>query len=188
MASLTIPILQKNIAETQYKTAWKKEYSSISNAFNLILADNAGTIKNVCPKVSWILDSTCIMNLFIEKMRVQKKCSDSYGCWHTNPLPKDLSGNDVGSSGNSYPSMILQDGTLMKFHAGTADCTTGAAFTCINIVLDTNGFKLPNTLGKDIFQIVVKENKLIFPFGTADCKLDPPSGAGYGCAVKYLID
>lgn len=197
VAAMTIPTLINELQYMEYKQAWKKEYAAINNAFKLILAENGGTLKYACPLVSWVDDSIAIRQLFLDHLNVQKSCNNSTTgeCWHTSPLPKNLNGTDQLLNGSSYPSSILNDGALLKFHAGRSDCSFsglvyGYSFQnqCINIAVDVNGFKKPNVIGKDIFQVSVFADK-ITPFGiVSDCKLFPPSDFGFGCATKYLFD
>ena len=53
--------------------------------------------------------------------------------------------------------------------------------------MDINGFKPPNTIGRDIYLMILTKDRLlpvgITGDGANDCN---SSGAGYGCAAKFL--
>jgi prepilin-type N-terminal cleavage/methylation domain-containing protein len=201
IASIVIPGLIADTQQAEFKTAWKKEYANLSQAFNSILADNGGTFKNVCPFVGWQEDSDCIMNTFKPYFSISKYClytaASADDCWHAH-LPS-AKVHQLGGAGeifwdNNYPAMILNDGTLLYFWGGKADCSLNdPPFNnqCIHLSVDVNGFKAPNTVGKDIFIVHIFANR-IAPYGVQgdgyenDCNTNPASGAGYGCSAKYL--
>lgn len=114
--------------------------------------------------------------------------------WHKNDQwynkkkePQRING------GYFYRTILLADGTLLNFN-------------CVgNMLIDVNGYKGPNTIGRDIFYIQISENKLIPEFfnlkgvnycagayGVAitkdnyvdDCK----NGSGYGCSPLFILE
>lgn len=194
VAAVTISIV-KNIQEQTYIQAWKKEYSSISQAYSQILAENGGSIKNLYPSVDFQADSVTLLNLFKDKMKVIKFCDTTsrtvFNCWH--PVENDAEavhdklGNKAGfwDVGNQYPAMILQDGALVHLMAARPDCG-GAVQACGGIVIDTNGKKGPNIMGKDVFWLYILGNKFA-PMGSKDVNLfGSCDTTGYGCAAEYL--
>ena len=56
---------------------------------------------------------------------------------------------------------------------------------CGRIRVDVNGFKSPNTVGRDIFDIFILENKIV-PKGTDLDTSQCPADHGWGCAGKIL--
>jgi len=67
----------------------------------------------------------------------------------------------------------------------------GSTNRCALIWVDLNGAKKPNTIGRDLFFFVIKENGL-YPNGCDDdryCDANSTTGnfgKGYGCACKVL--
>jgi hypothetical protein len=199
---MVIPGLLNQTNDNELKTAWKKEFAVLSQDFALILNDKAGSIKNSCPSVDWLPDTECLTNEFISKLAVRKYCpsinGNSRDCWfiHAPAIETHQMGGTadyvVWSPG--YPAIVLNDGALVSFFGGKSDCSVvGGHFSneCLQIAVDVNGFKGPNIIGKDIFAIHVREDKLV-PYGVNDgyqndCNSNPPSGTGYGCAAQYLL-
>jgi len=69
----------------------------------------------------------------------------------------------------------------------THDCQVGTA-DCADIFIDVNGFKPPNTVGKDIFGIRVSDTR-VMPYGTAGDEFVGTcvaTGTGYGCSAEDL--
>lgn len=192
VAVLTIPTLINNIQDEQYKAAWKKTYSMFANATQKIVSDNGGSIKDI------ITESDDTMKvLYEENLIVSSKCDDptSNGkCWHNNgtwtllnkSAPTDTMAGEIwfigGTAGN-----ILSDGTLVRYMSFDK-CTQHTANNCGYIMVDVNGFKKPNVVGKDIYAMHLTPTKL-YPFGSnADGNEDTCTATtnGFGCAAEYL--
>lgn len=203
VAALGIPALMNSTNDAELKAAWKKEFSTFSQVTTQIASENGGSLKNACTHVGFVADSQCLMNLFKDHLNVQKYCLSVGGtfrdCWFKS-TPSIESHQMDGTSdyvvwSPGYPGMILNDGTLVVFYGGNASCTGISRIDneCVMAVLDINGFKLPNVIGKDIFTIHIYDNK-IEPGGAQntdysnDCSPNPPSGTGYGCAAQYLYN
>lgn len=164
VATMTIPTLMKNIQDTQYKQAWKKEFSVLYNATMRIMNDNGGTMENICSSV----DQVCFRNAYTDKyLKVIKTCDSnaSYGnCWdYTN------SNDHKGTWGGNSSGAILNDGAFLMFSYSDVTCSNAAFGTnisrCGNIFIDTNGFKGPNLIGKDIHCVIIAKNSII-PLGS----------------------
>lgn len=215
VAALTIPTLINNIQDKAYITAWKKEYSTLNQAFALVLQDYGGTVKGYPSN-----NGSFSRDAFAKYLAVSKSC-DTVGsivgeCWfdtYSNPTLKLLGGGVVlnwGPAGDF--GLTLSDGAFIRFRDDRIDCDLGAGGwgngshnVCSEIWVDTNGQKQPNTVGKDVFLIYMAENKLI-PAGAMGTVADPsltcttaknPSDStarpdnttlntGYGCAAAYL--
>ena len=78
--------------------------------------------------------------------------------------------------------MILSDGTQVMFIHLSSECTSnqdGTNDACATIYVDLNGERNPNVLGKDVFQLILKESGL-YPSG---CKSATPSDWYKACYV-----
>lgn len=83
VAAMVIPSLINNIKNAQLVTALKKNYSTLSQATQMIVADNGGSIKGLCEDG----DSDCMSDLYGQYTKNIKTCESdaSLGtCWHSN--------------------------------------------------------------------------------------------------------
>jgi len=190
VASIVVPALISDTQDAELHTAWRKAYSNIEQATRMIMSDNAGSIAGLCNNYN----HDCIKNLYLPYLSYTKSCS--YGtaagnCWHKMGVIKWLNGNIVTTADWSLSSLILNNGSLISFFS-EANCPSTSYYNrCGYIVIDVNGFKGHNTLGKDIFFIQLFKNQIKATgaqgAGSGDCDDDDtPSGNGYGCAAKYL--
>ncbi|MDD3149729.1 MAG: hypothetical protein PHV68_02750, partial [Candidatus Gastranaerophilales bacterium] len=189
--------------------AWKKSYSDLTQATQLIAVDNGGTLAGAF--TGDVLGSEDLKNAFASKLNIIKDCSgtsgfggtgtgvSAEGCWHSGTNSWYYL-NGTGRGNASYPGLILNNGSLMHFYLYKSNCSqtvSGADYIrCGWIGIDVNGFKKPNTVGKDIFRVSITSNALI-PYGARGSH-DPSTNCvegstdtaneGYGCAAKYLYE
>ncbi|MDD3151127.1 MAG: prepilin-type N-terminal cleavage/methylation domain-containing protein [Candidatus Gastranaerophilales bacterium] len=209
IASIVTPMLFGTTSDAELKAAWKKQYSDLSQATQLIAVDNGGTLAGAFTGDA--AGSEDLKNAFAEKLNIIKDCSGTsdYGgsgsgvsaedCWHESDSWYYLSGTSIGSK--YQPGLILNNGILMLLGVNKSDCTYdlslyGGDYTrCGYIVVDINGFKKPNTYGKDVLGANISSNALI-PWGARGF-YDPSTycvegstvtNNGYGCAAKYLYE
>lgn len=184
VSSLVVPNLINDIQDQQYKVAFKKAYADVNQATNSVLMDNAGTFLGMC--TDW--DHNCLANKFLNYFNYSKYCPSGTTlgvCWFNNDQSsKFLNGTGITSWGNST-GFILTNGVFIKLDYFSSQCNNSGwgSPDCGGINIDVNGFNKPNIVGKDIFYIHIKPNRLV-PRGTDDgysC-----SGIGAGCASVYL--
>jgi len=186
IAALTIPTLLQNKNEQELKTAYKKMYATLSQAAARLVSDSGGTLKGDLNYV----------NRFTPYLNVSKICSNSeiYGnCWHKMGEFKYLKGTPVTGYGDEM-GMVLSDGSLLFFGNKSIDCSNAiyGVATCAVIRFDVNGFKKPNTFGKDIFDIHLFPTT-IKPLGIPEDSFNPntdcsPTGTGQSCGYKILTE
>jgi len=191
ISSIVIPSLISNTQDAEYKTALKKVYSDLSQATKLVMMDNGGTMKGLCTDGN----NDCLRDKYLDYLSYIKKCNSGVsGCFHLANNFKYLSGTPVSGWGVDS-SVILSNGSLLDFYypSGSSTCTAalGTIQMCGRIHVDVNGFKSPNTIGKDIFMMYIMQTS-IKPLGVqgdgyeTDCSTNPPTGSGWGCAAAYL--
>lgn len=202
VAAITIPILMQNIQDQQLKTAWKKEYSVISQAVQSVVSDNGGSLKGVCTEPT----GYCILSFLSEKLKLLKLCQNGQtkgSCWHEDNIAKNYGGGTdwVTKYSIAHTGMVLQDGTMMTIWWPDGSCSSSGMApekqSCGWMVVDVNGFKPPNIQGKDIFILAIHEN-WVTPEGTqgdwvstnisthiCDSALDEYH-SGLGCSAQYL--
>jgi prepilin-type N-terminal cleavage/methylation domain-containing protein len=196
VAALTIPTVTKNIEKAQCRAAFKKNYAAIAYAAGMIRTDNGDTLAGAFGDSS--ISDTPFRSEFLKYLPSAKVCTEgTAGCWHGNNVVKYLS-PVMGYACNGfdvYANVILSSGALAVFEFDSPTCTSGANNDlCGRIVIDVNGFKGPNVIGKDIFRIWVRKDKIepdgvgVVP-GTANwqCKLTD-TGWHCGSAVLQNID
>ena len=186
VAALTIPMLMNNISDKESKTAWKETYSMLSQATLRIMQDNDETMKGLCVG----MDYQCIADLYEAYLSTTKTCDSStfYGtCWSNSFT--SLSGSSPGWGAGS--GALLKNGSFAGFYYYAPNCDFSYIGTqlCGEIIVDVNGFKRPNVIGRDIFLVKITD-KGISPDGINDGTTNScdPTSDGRGCSAKYLYD
>lgn len=142
VAVITVPILVNNIQNAQYKTAYKKSYSMISQALSNAMADNAMETPTASRDIAHLNNFKTLMSY----IKTQKTCydqTDNSQCWY-----KDGEEYNSSSYSNGYPN--VQDLAAIDI-SGMSWATYANGFDN-SIFVDTNGLKGPNQFGKDRFQ------------------------------------
>ena len=133
------------------------------------------------------------MNKYCTVLNCINKCNiGTPGCFNTQTSMTTLYGGSFPDTITSYSSAILSNGMTIYFAASSCTLTT----YCGYIVVDVNGFKGPNILGRDIFEFQVAPNG-VFAIGsmnstngtnwTTYCNPSSPnSSSGIGCAGRVL--
>ena len=203
IAALTIPIFfadsvtQKN----QYVAGLKKTYTDFSYATDQIKANNSGTL------IGAFADVDAIVTKYCRYMKCSKTCglgaAVSGGCFNAQAAIKNLQNgaywNNPTSAG--YRSFVLADGTLVFGILTSTACTSSdggeeLAKICGYLYIDVNGFKGPNTVGKDIFCIFIRQDKLSsagndpgtthFDYNTYCDPASTHTNNGISCAARVL--
>lgn len=199
VSSIIVPTIINDTQEAEFKVAWKKKYSELEQASRLLIADNGGTLKNLCSG-----SYSCFTNSFINYLSYSKTCSNAKneGCWHMgnewyyiNKSPAAILDNSAINGRNySGRGVILNDGTFLFSVWLLADCSwVQYPNSCGHITVDINGFKGPNTVGKDIYAVYITDRKIV-PVGTAGTyhtshtTCQEGVNSGYGCAKARLMD
>jgi prepilin-type N-terminal cleavage/methylation domain-containing protein len=189
ISSLLIPAIIQDTQEAEFKVAWKKAYANIDQTIRMIMLDNGNSLLGV-----FTANNNSINIAFSNYLNISKNCNISFqgngNCWHSNFTWKYLNGSSVSSFYDSKTGMILNNGILLGFWTeNTAqNCDVGTIQSCGKIMLDVNGFKQPNTFGKDIFAIHITKHG-IKPYGVKDDGYDTTcisTNTGLGCSAKYL--
>lgn len=163
VAAMTIPTLMQKVDERETVSKLKKFYSTIQRAYSLAKIENGefGT---------WFSDEDCsgqaacankMANVFSQYFKVSKVCHDNQGCF-ANATYKKLSGQDFDNLHNlsTVSKLVTNDGFSVYFYKQKNELQG-------QIGVDINGDKGPNTFGKDTFNFLVYEDKIV-PFGSYD--------------------
>ncbi len=164
VAAMTMPTLLNSTQGAQYKTAYKKALSVLSQAVVLNIAlDDYGLADTTTAGTG---DST-IYSLFRNRMNVVKTTTSTYS----------ISGVEANSSGNY--AFFFNDGISLSFPQATVSCTDSNP--CKGFI-DVNGEKAPNkkvtcdsnTSGDDC---VVSNPTDVYPIVMYDQSILPNSDA-----------
>ena len=180
VAALTIPTLLQNTNQAELKTALKREVADFSQAAIQITNDNGGSLVNI------FNSHDDIANAFNAKLNTIKTCSGTSSpgnCFHDHYKWQYLNG--ISASGWNYPGAILTNGDLVMYRFDSKACTAGANNYCGLILVDVNGFKKPNMVGKDIFTAWIKSGSII-PLENTGASSCDTANYGYGCSSLYL--
>lgn len=206
IAAITLVNLINTINDAQYKETWKKQYAVIEQAYMQVLKDKGGNLTNVYTTDT---GSESFKNDIKAKMSYIKDCSgaagyggsgsgsDDGGCWHASSKWYSLDGAAYSDNAlQAHGGFVLKDGSFLLFSIVAGDCTqsTGSYYRCGLIYIDLNGFKKPNTIGKDIYAVSCLSNKIL-PYGVqgkedyaTTCPSTVTAGTtGFGCSAKYLL-
>jgi len=182
VASIVVPALVQDTQDAELKTAWKKTYSNFSQVSMKMVMDNGGNLKGI-----FTSDDEVYYQLR-KYVNIAKYCR--YGtilgnCWHNNQT-KTLNGFYTWPNGTGF---ILNNGNLMFLNSRSLNCEGLPDNFCLHFSIDINGFKGPNTIGKDILGFYIFKNS-IKPKGYQGdtyyqntCDKDHQ---GWSCSVQYL--
>lgn len=177
VASITIPILQKNIEEAQFKTAYKKAYSDANNAWAQMVADY-----EVTPRTS-SYDGNAANNNFTAFKGHFKLLKDCGFSGNSNEECWDFSGDTIKPGGTVIVPTVSNDMRHAAFidSSGRQWVKNWANNTFGEIIfVDTNGFKKPNQFGKDrfhLYPVLQTCNYVQYNQGSQECR-------GAGIPVK----
>jgi len=197
VASLTIPNLITNIQEKQTTAALKKAYSTLSNATISVAEENGGNLISL-PVIG--SSSNSLISYYYKYLNVIKQCTYNNtrgNCWHSENASFYLDGTPANNTNWDLVGIgvILGDGTLVSFADMSVNCIMipygGSPLNdiCTIARVDLNGFKRPNTYGKDMFLFYITKNRVV-PNGSqgtwipaGDCTT---AGRGETCAFDQL--
>jgi len=196
IAALTIPSLINSINDIAYVTALKKNYSVISNAFNLVNKFE-GNMYEDWEHQDGNQDVLYQNYTYLKKyLHVIRECNNKAGCWSKDLTQKPGGGAAEGASeigmGGDIIAFSLNDGTNVCLDYWSQSdiinkfgVNKNLMSAPLSVWVDVNGDRKPNKLGKDVFAFVLTSQGIV-PAGinnnSAHCK-----STGYDCAAKYLI-
>jgi prepilin-type N-terminal cleavage/methylation domain-containing protein len=172
IAAAVIPALITTTNKNNYVNALKRADLILKTATSELMADNSGTMQNL---VSTDDDSIGMVNKYCSKLNCLKICD--VGAVEGNCYPantKQLQGINRTTNPDLYAGAVLSNGMMIWINAvKSSSCTysgivkNGITVACSEIIIDVNGFKGPNTFGRDIFEFEVYRSGIL-PFGVKD--------------------
>ncbi|HNW25208.1 MAG TPA: type II secretion system protein [Candidatus Gastranaerophilaceae bacterium] len=180
VAALTIPMVINRTNEKELRVALKKAYSTLNQVSIQVLSEDPDFYK----KLGSELTNEDFQSTFEQYLSVIKSCDNSTiagNCFVEEVKTLDGAGGFYVSDDGKVGS-ILKDGTAIAYDLANA-----------GFLVDVNGLKPPNVMGKDVFSIIYDCNgngiyDRLCPYGywVAPTEIECPSGNGFDCAAKYL--
>ena len=207
LITLALPSVISKFQNQAYLAALKKSYSTIQNA-HLRVVEEYGEPKDWVWYVSGDIDNSknakiaiSYSNYFVGRYCGQSGVSGLSDCVNLDPSTSFRVLNGNSSQGNIwYDSISIYRGTFQySLSSGVtvallfAENSGGGVFWPIkqkNIkilyIIDVNGNKKPNQVGRDIYYFMLKDNKLQ-PYynGISDCK---KGDLGFTCAYDVITN
>jgi len=212
VAAMTIPTLIANNQKIQYVTALKKVYSNVNQVLVQYSADNGCVGDLKCTGLFAASNTaTNVGDALAPYFSISQNCKTATGCFSSA-----VSANFDGSwgRGNSFQApdtyrFTTLDGVNCYLLNYSYNCeyntSTGATGDmqqlCGEFIVDVNGDKGPNNLGRDIFWFYITNGRgpKLYPFGgqddgndtpwdanTSDLQCDGSNVAGNYCAGRVI--
>ena len=212
VAAIILPNLITNIQDRQFRTAWKKAFAEVSNAYRLSLESpidytfaEGYKSSEYAEKDTYPIYYKLFLNLnpsdyCVTGLTTASSCEQMYRkkidkYYQFTPLASLLN-NDVTeraySTNIAGGFAILRDGIHLFGHA--------PFWSYPNLMVDVNGAAKPNVVGRDIFVILIRKGQVIAGGAPGNelkgCSKDISSKAnhdienlsGSGCGYKYLYE
>jgi len=186
VAALTIPTLIANYQKTEELTGLKKAYAEITEALKL-MANDGGCPDDLRCSGAFDGNTTDLVNALKKYIKISKDCGmnkydkndERTKCWSNAVAFKYNGGSrgDMNALYNSLYSFITADGFSVYLYA--YDCTLNEANeatnlnlnqACARMIIDVNGLKGPNNIGRDIFWFYITNGKgpALYPDGGSE--------------------
>jgi len=164
VAALTIPTLINNYQKKRYVEGAKKGYSILTQALKMAAIEN-DTPENLAPIFSdWRTAPILIKN----QMKILKDCDWTLGqgCWGDSAMESALSDHYRVITADGIGFSIGYSLNCAVDKGANADSPTKNV--CGMALIDSNGPKPPNMIGRDIFEWFMTSSKkgiILYPTG-----------------------
>jgi len=179
VAALTIPAVVTKITQDQYAVGLKKAYNTLK-AVEREAKEEHGDIKNW----NWSGNLTATFNTYFKPyFDTLKDCGEDTddGCFPGKKEWKALNGTAQADTYNAatHYRIITSDGVAYAFWKNDTKIVPPARMGAF--IVDVNGKKGPNTIGRDIFAFNLFPTNGIKPYGALD-----PSKEGVPIATSIV--
>lgn len=191
VSAMTVPTLMQNYQKKSYVTQLHKVYNEMSQAFV-----QYQTEKNALNLAEAGLTSQDALNSFVSNyFKVIQTCENSLTpCFFEQTSYRKLTGGSLGSPYTVQTSYVIASGASIRLLYSPYGERLG------HIMVDINGHKGPNILGRDLFTMCFYKNGLMDDLGTSaplsederdklfDTYCSKSTSSDYGCFGKILND
>ena len=184
IAAMTIPTLINKTNNHEYISRLKKAYSTMAQATNRIIAEEGNPRADIG---GWATSSEAIFNMYKKYLNNAKICGLDTGCFEGAYRRMD---NKLEQYDSGRYTLVIADGTEIsmrdaEFDNSCSKNTIGSYNTCQIILIDVNGAKGPNAVGRDTFAFTLKENGF-FPAGCDAATACVNITHGWDCTCNAL--
>ena len=177
VAAMTIPTLVANYQKQVYGTSLAAAVSDIENAFSLMAQEKGNGLLQDTPFMK--ASSTAEAAEYLEEYLQLENSVDKPSLIYDSTNPKSVSGKSSFQNLFSDRTFITKKGFVIITYPNTddrmwlseaeaAENGTTLAKGVLEIMLDINGTKKPNTMGRDFFGFLIDENGKLYPWGGKD--------------------
>lgn len=188
IAAITIPLLIQKYQEKVTVVMLKKHYSMMQQAYQTAINEK-GSPGDWGLKSSDNIEENILYHLK-PYIKIIKDCENKKGCWG---IKYSLNGNryeDIDKYSNYYKA-ILADGSIIAVRVNDSEFSDDV-HRWAEYMIDLNGDKGPNVLGKDVFNFMFTKTK-VKPYGQDSygfddgwCSSISPNKPSVGCAAWVL--
>lgn len=201
VAAMTIPTLINNANNLSYEAGFKKAFSILAQSSSLLKSDTGGSLVGLYNNADEAIDALCTR---LKCTTICHSTDDRKACFRDSNW-KMLDGRNGWMNYSTEPGHVsanISDGMQLDTWWST-NCSMPNGMdnnVCSEIVVDVNGSKMPNKMGRDMFYFMLTQDKFI-PMGTDDTgykyslypqncdpKLTTGTYNGYVCAARILQD
>lgn len=198
VAAITLPVLTANYREEAAKAALKKNYSILTQAFNLAYGYDYDDFRDWNHSRSSEFLGKAYDSLS-KYLYISKTCGHTVGCFERTKAKNGqyaTHSSEYGFSNSEPFNFILNDGTAISLDFWYNSSVIGLgvenklldANANLVIGVDINGSKKPNVSGIDVFAFVLTENGLVpagYDNNSRNCN-NKSVNLNYDCTAKYL--
>lgn len=157
VAALTIPTVVRNYQKQQTAVRLKKAYNALSNTTNLAIANHGpvtgwevysseATVPGTSVKGSEHFANTYL----IPYLKISKNCkTETTGVCRF--VYRYMNSSTQRTCNSDYYRFYLNDGVFISLASSNYTNSDGTRMETVNILIDVNGQKGPNIMGRDVF-------------------------------------
>ena len=184
IAAMTIPTLINNAREQEYISRLKKAYATVSQVTTRIITDEGMPRGDIG---GWATSAEAVFNMYKKYLSNVKVCGvDTTGCFQGPYM--HYNGAMAPDLDDGRYTLVMADGAELSMESSSnfsADCSKniqGTNGVCQLMLIDINGAKGPNRVGKDAFSFSLKADGLV-PTG---CDSNPGYSSGWGLTCRAI--
>ncbi len=196
IAAICMQVLFVNAKKQEVLSKLKKTYSTVSRAIRLSQIDNG------CYVDEWYSDTnknaTDYYNTYYKPyFQISRRCTDYSDCGYDSYTPWKYAKNTtynwyISDDEKTRFFFYLLDGQFIAVQTGSYPDNKVSYMSEPDIIVDINGSKKPNIIGRDVFFMVVTEEG-IKPYGynagtstiNSNCS---KSGSGLYCLQRIMMN
>jgi len=187
IAAMTIPGLSMSMQKSEHVSGMKKAYSTIAQATTKM--NFANDLANFTK--FWTNDDVYWQE-FTKQLNTMKICNNNESGCFTKLEIKKLNGSSAGIFDGKNYTVRTTDGYCYQYTPGVVEAATygieekDAQKALGTFLVDVNGERNPNTIGRDLYFFIYVEDKGIVPAGFFDHSTCNKDNTGYSCAGRLM--